>query len=69
MQDFLGDAVAEILVLGIAAHVDEGQHGDGFRISGRGSRIRLLHHRRPRLFDLRQQCGIAPRRQHEFVEV
>src|SRR3546814_18438640 len=29
VEDLLGDAVAEVLVLGVAAHVDERQHGDG----------------------------------------
>ena len=28
-DEVLGDPVAEILLLGVAAHVDEGQHGDG----------------------------------------
>ena len=39
----LGDAVAEILLLGIVAHVDEGQHDDGgFVGQGKRRRLRLL---------------------------
>ena len=29
-EEFFADAVGEELVAGIGAHVDEGQHGDGF---------------------------------------
>ena len=41
--DVFGDAVAEILLLGIFAHVDEGQHDDGGFVGQRkGRRLRLL---------------------------
>ena len=35
IQDFLGDAIARILVVLVRAHVHERQHGDGFiRLGG-----------------------------------
>ena len=41
--EVLGDAVAEILLLGVVAHVDEGQHDDGGFVGQRQRRrLRLL---------------------------
>src|SRR3546814_4218157 len=34
VEDFLGDAVAEVFVLGVATHVDEGQYGNGAAVAG-----------------------------------
>jgi hypothetical protein len=41
-DDVLADAVGEISLLGIIAHVDEGQHGDGGPVGQRQGRLRLL---------------------------
>ena len=37
--EVLGDAVAEILLLGVVAHVDEGQHDDGGFVGQRQRRL------------------------------
>ena len=41
-DDVLADAVGEILLLRIAAHVDEGKHGDGRPVGQRQGRARRL---------------------------
>ncbi len=41
-DDVLADAVGEIILLWIVAHVDEGQHGDGGPVGQRQRRLQLL---------------------------
>ena len=41
-DDVLADAVGKIFLLRIAAHVDEGKHGDGGPVGQRQGRARLL---------------------------
>ena len=55
-DDVLADAVGEILLLRIAAHVDEGQHGDGRPVGQRQGRARLV------LAVIRRRIGGAGRR-------
>jgi hypothetical protein len=49
VQQRLGESVAEVLVVGVAAHVDEGQHRDGRAAVGigkpRGGRLRCCRRR------------------------
>jgi hypothetical protein len=67
VEDLLADAVGEVLLRLLAAHVDEGQHGDGLLVDrGRGGG--LLDGRRLRPHRLRHDHRLAPRRQHDPVE-
>ena len=59
-DDVLADAVGKILLLRIAAHVDEGKHGDGRPVGRRQGRARLL-------VDLPAALPARPVRQHRSL--
>src|SRR3546814_6773394 len=59
VEDFLGDAVAEVFVLGVATHVDEGQYGNGAAVAGLARRSWGRGGRGGRVGWARRQIGRA----------